>query len=51
MLTYLVGLLLGGTVASAYLADESSSLVINLAFAVAVFALVVLGEVSHRADA
>ncbi|MDZ7688728.1 MAG: hypothetical protein U5J64_08425 [Halobacteriales archaeon] len=48
VLTYLVGLLLGSTVASAYIADETASLVVNAVFVVGVFALVVFGEISNR---
>jgi len=50
LLTYVLGILLGGAIVSAYLADEDAAFLINLAFMVAVFALIVLGEVSHRAD-
>ena len=48
LLTYLVGLLLGGSVARAYIADEGETLVLNAFFMLTVLALVVLSEVSHR---
>lgn len=48
-LTYIVGLLLGGTVAWAYINDEATTLVLNVSFVLVVFALVAISEVSHRA--
>jgi len=50
VLTYLVGLLLGGSVASAYLSEEGASLVVNVVFVVGILALVVFGEIANRTD-
>jgi len=49
VLTYAVGLFLGWSATSSHAAGEGSAVLINASFAVAVFALVVLGEISHRA--
>jgi len=46
LLTYFVGIFLGWSVAT----SEGSVATVNIAFAVLVFALIVLGEMSHRAD-
>lgn len=48
LLTYLVGILLGGSVARAYIADEGEALALNAFFMLTVLALVVLSEVSYR---
>jgi len=50
LLTYLVGLLLGGTVAWAYINDEPTTLLLNASFVLLVFALVAISEVSHRSE-
>lgn len=48
LLTYIVGLLLGGTVAWAYINDEATTLLLNASFVLVVFALVAISEVGHR---
>lgn len=47
LLTYFVGIFLGWSVTS----SEGGTAIVNGAFIVVVFALVVLGEMSHRGDA
>lgn len=46
LLTYFVGIFLGWSVTS----SEGPTAIINASFIVVVFALVVLGEISHRGD-